>query len=184
MENWVLDLVFRFLRPIDLLACSQVSKEFCVYARSDAVWKRHKDRIVKYNNDMDFEWKPRWKVFVQCLMPNVLKSNNSFVLKLWTNTLEQCAYNIICLNRNEFGVYDLRVQVNSYAPVYISLMFANDQYDKFCFTEDKLVNFTSDKYEQLLVPYYCVVFDYMEYFDINTSEVDDLFYEIIGQRRE
>lgn len=180
MEDWVLDLVFRFLRPLDLLACSQVSKEFCVCARSDAVWKRHKKRIVKYNNDMDFDWRPTWEVFVQCLMPNILKLNNFYVLKLWMNILDCCSYSIISIN-NTYCDYSLRIKVNPRDLISIDVMFVHGQHDKFVFDEDKLVVCPSGTYEECMIPYYCVIFDYMEYFYPNLRKVDNLFKQLFGR---
>lgn len=102
---FVLDLIFRFLSPKNLLTCMRVNKNFCKIASSEAVWKRHKERvfkeipklaesdfltniytyrmfqnyfmvdIVKHARD---EYQAR--IILECILQNVIKSQKEFLI--------------------------------------------------------------------------------------------------------
>jgi len=47
-EGWLWHVVFSYLPPHDLVACSRVSLEFCALSRADKAWERHKGRVLYY----------------------------------------------------------------------------------------------------------------------------------------
>ena len=46
MKGFLLDHIFKWLPPFDLVACMGVNKKFRTYASANAVWKRHKHRVL------------------------------------------------------------------------------------------------------------------------------------------
>lgn len=75
MEGFVLDCIFRYLSPNDLLMCMLVSREFCAYARTNGVWERHKRRVVKEIPLLDplFANYATWYFFNTFLMGDIIQ---------------------------------------------------------------------------------------------------------------
>lgn len=77
----MLDYVFRFLPPNDLLACMLVSREFCAYARTNAVWERHKRRVLEEIPALSFvflEKEDTWRCYQKYLMGNIVQKALAF----------------------------------------------------------------------------------------------------------
>lgn len=180
-EVWIFDLVAaQFLAPIDLLLLSQVSKELNTICRQDRVWKRHKDRVIKYMPKIGkFLNDETWISFVQILMTNPFSIRRKK----------------ICALRDERDVaavvlkYILKPIKDKHYLFWPTLK--HDGYLEFefmYFTDDdnllaKTINtdFIKENYHKipdicaatyfrfdindLVVPYQCVVFDDMRHYD-------------------
>jgi hypothetical protein len=63
MEGYLLHFIFKLLNPHELMTCMLVNHEFCEYARENAIWERHKKRILTSLPELKsiFENKPTKK---------------------------------------------------------------------------------------------------------------------------
>jgi hypothetical protein len=137
MEGFVLDYIFKFLPPNDLLTCMLVSREFCVYARTNAVWERHKRRVLEevpaLHNFIFTEEKAIWNIFTTYLMGDLIQKAMHDAEGLHSFVLTKCLY-YVCSNDTSIKVrvepdmdhLAMRVRINystgvvKYAvPIYI-----------------------------------------------------------------
>jgi len=160
LEGWVLDLVFRWLPPMDLLSCSKVNKEWCEFARSERVWKRHLERVLQYFDlELIGDEKPIWQLFVNELLLNPVISfhKHGSTLMLGTALKVSSLINIklhITVRDDESILAHFKVQHIDRRVICLYYKY----YLRFChgYSPDSIVMFSMN---HIYVPYLCIVND-------------------------
>ena len=180
-EVWIFDLVAaQFLAPIDLLLLSQVGKELNTICRQDRVWKRHKDRVIKYMplierffKEKDFY--PDWFLFVTFLMKNPLRKQTSRDVSIFdrqeidmsvSSLLSSGDYFLLNMLRPGFNPvkvfcyrYGGNILQKKIDSIFLFNSFRMSAPIKYC--AEVHVDYYFD---DIVIPYQCVVFDDMKHF--------------------
>ncbi len=183
LEGWVLDLVFRWLPPMDLLSCSKVNKEWCEFARSERVWKRHLERVLQYFDlELIGDEKPIWQLFVDELMLNpVISYYKHGSTRMLGTAMKVSSLFHIKVDNIERGYDSVRpyfkVQHTHRRVIYV----ANTYYFSFCrgYSPDFVVVFTMN---DIYVPYLCIVNDDLDQYKKSVIQFEELLnkiYELI-----
>lgn len=181
-EVWIFDLVAsQFLAPIELLSLSQVSKELNTICRQNRVWKRHKDRVIKYMPRIENFFKDKrrkywdtWSFFVRVLMKNPIRKRITHELLMYDlDLIGNCAFSLI---NNEDYLLSYFVCYGGYVQAKFLWRSWNSVFQKLIDTDliketyHKIPIICAGTYvrfdiNDLVVPYQCVVFDDMRHYD-------------------
>lgn len=145
---------------MDLLSCSKVNKEWCEFARSERVWKRHKDRVLRYFKLEHLFLQEVWNVFVQDLLPNPI--------------LKFVKTDCYVLDSVEISSYRVNVYRHTYPMMFknsgeIIFHITNGNtlvYDRLSYYIPKLYNYKEGfdgvfTIQHIYLPYLCIVNDDM-----------------------
>ena len=77
----LLQYIFQFLDPKSLCKCMQTSTHWCTNARSDLVWKRHKDRIESVFSVQFMDIRPIYTQFGSLFNIDFLNMDNLYLIR-------------------------------------------------------------------------------------------------------
>jgi hypothetical protein len=145
---------------MDLLSCSKVNKEWCEFARSERVWKRHLERVLQYFDlELIGDEKPIWQLFVDELMLNPVissyKHGSTPMLGTALKVSSLIDIKVHMTERDDESVLaKFKVQHIDRRVINVGYKY----YLRFCrgYSPDSIVMFTMN---DIYVPYLCIVND-------------------------